>query len=229
MSHLPRAELVVERLEVAWKCRTQCFIVGTKAVPLISGFVSPLLKLSEGGDGNDAGKPVQKSLKLDLHSPRRLVVSRHTVALNCLEKGCTNAVRMTIVVLQGLVVILTGLEIVGDNCGAMIRENVQDHPEQEEVGVAMHAPAWRRVWRGVRLMSVVCGGVVDERPVAAVILVANDKVEGGEHGREKSLELQEGMAIVVGPVSASERGTFGLVREGKGHLGMGGPVIDRHP
>ena len=112
IGHLPRAELVVEHLEVAWKCRTQCFIVGTESVPLISCFVCPLLKVPEGGDGNDDGKTVQQSLKLFLHSHRRLVVSRHTVALNCMEKGRTNAVRVAIVVLQGLVVILAGLEIV---------------------------------------------------------------------------------------------------------------------
>jgi hypothetical protein len=59
------------------------------------------------------------------------------------------------------------------------------------------------------------GGVVDERPVAAVILVADDKVEGGEHGHEKSLELQEGMTPVGDPVGVSERGPLGLVWEGK--------------
>ena len=35
----------------------------------------------------------------------------------------------------------------------------------------------------VRLVSLARGGVVDERPLAGVILVADDKVEGGEHGR----------------------------------------------
>ncbi len=38
-------------------------------------------------------------------------------------------------------------------------------------------------------MGLAHGGVVDERPFAAVIFVADDKVEGGEHGHEKSLEL----------------------------------------
>jgi len=104
---------------LASHCRAELVIVGTKTVPLISGFVRPLLKMPEGGDGDDARKTVQQSLKLFQHSHRRLVVSRHTVALNCLEKGCTNAVMVAIVVLQGLVVILAGLEIVRDDCWAL--------------------------------------------------------------------------------------------------------------
>jgi hypothetical protein len=90
--------------------------------------------------------------------------------------------------------------------------------------LAMHALAWRRGWRGVRLVGLARGGVVDERPFAAVILIADDKVEGGEHGHEKSLELQEDMTPVGDPVGVSERGPLGLVLEGKGHLGM----VDRH-
>ena len=68
-------------------------------------------------------------------------VSRHTVALNCLEKGCTNAVKVTVVVLQSFVVILAGLEIVRDDCGAMIGEDAQEDPVQKELCVAMHALA----------------------------------------------------------------------------------------
>ena len=132
---------MVEHLEVAWKCRAELVIVGTKTVPLLSGFVCPLLKLPEGGDGDDAGKTVQQSLKLFMHSHRRLVVSRYTVAFNCLEKGCTNAVRVSIVVLQGLVVILAGLDIVRDDCGAVVGEDAQEDPVQKELGLTMHATA----------------------------------------------------------------------------------------
>jgi hypothetical protein len=82
------------------------------------------------------------------------------VALNCLEKGCTNAVGVPFVVLQGLVVILAGLEIFRDDCGAMIGEDVQEDPVQKELGVAMHALAWRRGWRGVRLVVLARGCVV---------------------------------------------------------------------
>ena len=103
--------------------------------------------------------------------------------------NCFNAVGVDVVILQGLVVILAGLEIVRDDCGAMIGEDVQEDPVQKELGVAMHVLAWRRGWRGVRLVGFARGGVVDERPFAAVILIADDKVEGGEHGHEKSLEL----------------------------------------
>jgi len=136
--------------------------------------------------------------------------------------NCFNAAGVAVVVLQGVVVILAGLEIVRDDCGAMIGEDVQEDPVQKELGVAMHALAWHRGWRGVRLVGFARGGVVDERPFAAVILIADDKVEGGEHGHEKSLELQEGMTPVGDPVGVSERGPLGLVREGKGHLGMVG-------
>ncbi len=71
-------------------------------------------------------------------------------------------------------------------------------------------------------MALARGGVVDECPFAAVILVADDKLEGGEHGHEKSLELQEGMTPIGSPVGVNERGPLGLVREDKGHLAMDG-------
>ena len=114
ISHLSGAELFVEGHDVAWKCRTQRFIIGTQAIPLLSGVVCPLLKLREGGDGNDAGKTVHLSLKLCPHIHRRFVVSGDTVALNRLKEGSTNAIRMFVVVLQSLVVILAGLDVVTD-------------------------------------------------------------------------------------------------------------------
>ena len=99
------------------------------------------------------------------------------MAFKCVEKGCTNAVGVAVAVLQSLVFILAGLEIVRDDCGAMIGEDGQEDPVQKVLGVAMHALAWRRGWKGGRLVGLARGGVVDERPVAAVILVADDKVE----------------------------------------------------
>ena len=65
-------------------------------------------------------------------------------------------------------------------------------------------------------MVLAYSGVIDESPFAAVVFVADDEVEGCEHGLEKSLELQEGMTPVGGPVGVSERGPLGLGREGEG-------------
>ena len=110
--HLARAELLVEHLEVAWKCSSQSLIVGTEAVPLCSGFVCPRLKLREGRNGNDAWKPPEHIFKLGLNSYRRLVVSRLTMTLDRLEKGGTEAMRVTVVVLQGLVVVQVGFEVI---------------------------------------------------------------------------------------------------------------------
>jgi hypothetical protein len=53
------------------------------------------------------------------------------VALNGLKKGCTDAVRVAIVVLQSLIIILAGLEIVRDDCGAVVRKDAQEDPVQE--------------------------------------------------------------------------------------------------
>ena len=138
------------------------------------------------------------------------------MSLNCLKKGYTNAVRVSIVVLQGLVIILAGLKIVRDNRRAMVREDDQEDPVQEELGLTMYAPAWCGGRRGVRLVSLVRSGVIDESPFVAIVLVADDKVEGCEHGQEKSLELQKSMTPVGGPVDVSERGPLGLGREGEG-------------
>jgi len=110
---------------------------------------------------------------------------------------------VSIVVLQGLVIILAGLKVVRDDRRAMVREDAQKDPVQEELGLTMHAPAWCRGRRGLRLVDLARSGVVDERQFASVVLVADDKVEGGEHGQEKSLELQESMTPVGGPVGIS--------------------------
>ena len=138
------------------------------------------------------------------------------MALDGLKKGRTDAVRVAIVVLQSLVVILAGLKIVRDNRRAVVQKNVQEDPVQEELGLTMYAPAGCGGRRGVRLVDLPRGGVIDESPFADVVFVADDKVEGCEHGQEKSLELQESMTPVGGPVGVSERGPLGLGREGEG-------------
>ena len=47
VGHFARLELVVKHLEEAWKCKAKLVIVRTKTVPVLSGFVRPLFKLSE--------------------------------------------------------------------------------------------------------------------------------------------------------------------------------------
>jgi len=86
----------------------------------------------------------------------------------------------------------------------------------EELGLTMYAPAGCGGRRGVRLVGLQRSGVIDESPFAAEVFVADDKVEGCEHGKEKSLELQESMTPVGGPFGVSERGPLGLGREDEG-------------
>ena len=64
-------------------------------------------------------------------------------------------------------------------------------------------------------MGVPRGGVIDESPFAAVVVVADDKVKGFEHGQEKAFELQESMTPVGGPVGVSERGPLGRAKKKK--------------
>ena len=70
-------------------------------------------------------------------------------------------------------------------------------------------------------MGLARGGVTEQGPVSTIILVTDDKVEGCEHGEEKSLELQESMTLVGGPFGGTELGPLGLGREGEG-LVLGG-------
>ena len=65
-------------------------------------------------------------------------------------------------------------------------------------------------------MGLARGGVTEQGPVAAVIVVADHKVKTCEHGKEKSLELQESMTPVGGPFGGTELGPLGLGREGEG-------------
>ena len=87
---------------------------------------------------------------------------------------------------------------------------------QEELGETMYTPVGCGGRRRVRLVGLARGGVTEQGPVAAVIVVADHKVKTREHGKEKSLELQEGVTPVGGPFGGTELGPLGLGREGEG-------------
>ncbi len=87
---------------------------------------------------------------------------------------------------------------------------------QEELGETMYTPAGCGGRRRVRPVGLARGGVTEQGPVAAVILFADDKVKACEHGKEKSLELQESVTPVGGPFGGTELGPLGLGREGEG-------------
>ena len=80
----------------------------------------------------------------------------------------------------------------------------------------MYTPAGCGGRRRVRPVGLARGGVTEQGPVAAVIVVADHKVKTCEHGKEKSLELQESMTPVGGPFGGTELGPLGLGREGEG-------------
>jgi hypothetical protein len=42
------------------------------------------------------------------------------VSLDGLKKGCTDAVRVAIIILQSIIIILAGLEIVGNDSGTVV-------------------------------------------------------------------------------------------------------------
>ncbi len=76
-------------------------------------------------------------------------------------------------------------------------------------------------------MGLARGGVTEQGPVSAIIVITNDKVEGCKHGKEKSLELQESMTPVGGPFGGTELGTLGLGREVRGLCSVG-ILVDLH-
>ena len=80
----------------------------------------------------------------------------------------------------------------------------------------MYTPASCGGRRRVRPVGLARGGVTDQGPVAAKILIADYYVETCEHGQEKSLELQKGGALVGLPFGGTERGPLELGREGEG-------------
>ncbi len=67
----------------------------------------------------------------------------------------------------------------------MIGEGNHENPVQEKWSVFVNAFALSGRRRGVRLVVFARGSIVDERPVSAVVIVADDEVDGGEQGREK--------------------------------------------
>ena len=46
------------------------------------------------------------------------------MALDGLKKGCTDAVRVDIIILQIIIIILAGLEVIGNNGGSVVLEDV---------------------------------------------------------------------------------------------------------
>ena len=67
----------------------------------------------------------------------------------------------------------------------MIGEGSHKKPVQEKLSVFVNALAWSGRRGGVAWVSFARSGIVNERPVSAVVLVADDEVDGGEQGREK--------------------------------------------
>ena len=115
---------MVKHLKKTRKCGAKVVIVRTEAVPLLSGFVRPLLKVPEVGGGRNTRETVEQGFKLSHHGHRRLVISGHTVALDGLKKGCTDTVRVAIFILQIIIIILAGLEVIGNNGGSVVLEDV---------------------------------------------------------------------------------------------------------
>jgi hypothetical protein len=76
---------------------------------------------------------------------------------------------------------------------------------QEELGLTMYAPALCGGRRRVRLLGLPRGGVIDESPFAAVVVVADDKVKGSRANWESSMR--------AGPT------TLGAVLDAGGHSG----------
>jgi hypothetical protein len=80
----------------------------------------PLLKVLEFGGGRNTREAVKQGFEPSHHSHRCLVISGHTVTLDGLKKGCTDAVRVAIIILQICIIIRAGLEVIGNDSGAVV-------------------------------------------------------------------------------------------------------------
>jgi hypothetical protein len=152
--------------------------------------VRPLLKSFVGC--RVAWEVAELCLKFGFNVHRGLIVRGHTVSLYGSEKMRADAVRMAVSILQGWVIVLCGRQVVDENRGAEILKGMKKNAVQEDLKAPVHESARCLGGRRIRCVSFALGFVVDQTPVAAVGLIADDVFEASEHGSEQKFEAQEG-------------------------------------
>jgi len=95
--------------------------------------VRPRLKSLKGYRVFDSGEVAELTLKFGLNIHRGLIVRGHTVILDSPEKKRADAVRMTVRILQGWVIVLCGRQVVAEYGGTKIMEGVNEHTVQEDL------------------------------------------------------------------------------------------------
>jgi hypothetical protein len=123
-------------------------VVGTQAVPQLSDIVRPLLKRREVVSMLEAGELTDLALKVGLKVHGCEIVRWHTVILDSLKKMRTDAIRVTISVLQGEVIALFGVFIVAGDCWAEGLKGGHQQVVQKDLRVLVQALAGGLVGAG---------------------------------------------------------------------------------
>jgi hypothetical protein len=191
-----------------------CVIVGTQAVAQLSEFVRPLLKRREVVSMLKAWEVANLALlalKVGLRVHGCEIVRWHTVILDSLKKMCTDAVRVTVSVLQGEVIVLVGVFVVAGDCWAEVLKGSHQQVVQKELRVFAHALAGgvgRSRVRGVPgLQGFACRVVVDQSPGAGVRSHVDSQIEAGHHLFGRFHEAQKAGALVCMVGILLDRGT----------------------
>jgi hypothetical protein len=168
LCHGASLKKLVQHLDVARARDLHSVVVGTQAVPQLSDNVRPLLKRREVVSMLKAWEFANLVLKVGLRVHGCEIVRWHIVILDSLKKMRTDAVRVTVGVLQGEVIVLFGVFVVAGDCWAEVLKGSHQQVMQKELRVLVHALAGGVGMSRVRGVGFACRVVVDQSPGSGV-------------------------------------------------------------
>jgi hypothetical protein len=124
-----------------------------------------------------------------------------------MKKMRTDAVRVTVGVLQGEVIVLFGVFVVAGDCWGEVLKGSHQQVVQKELRVFVHALAGGFGRSRVRGVGFACRVVVDQTPGSGVRSRVDSQIEAGHHLFGRFLEAQKDGAFVCMVGVLLDRGT----------------------
>jgi hypothetical protein len=147
----------------------------------MSDIVRPLLKRREIVGVLEDREFAKLTLKVGLRVHGCEIVRWHTVILDSLKKMRADALRVTVGVLKGEVIVLFGVIVFAGDCWAEVLKGSHQQVVQKELRVLVHALAGgvgRSRVRGVPgLQGFACRVVVDQSPGSGVRSRVDSQIE----------------------------------------------------
>ena len=171
--------------------------------------LAPLIAAAISGASADEGLELFLEGLLDIHG--RLIVSGHVVVMESFEKFRPNAVWITVIILEGWLVVFCGRCMSCSHRRTKVLKGIEKQAVKEDLIRPVQAPArcCRRRWT-VRVIPLHFR-VKSHAPGAVEGVVADRTCEARKHGVERCQSAQEGRSAAAQRGAEGDRGTVGFL------------------